>query len=133
MSIELGQFAGLDVPLPVGQKVILVDTRRYFMKLKDSAKKGPSGEGLLLHHPDLKGLASPDDLPHLDRAIVKYMQDASADRSQVENLLPSDYRDPMSAIADGAPLAAFAPVILTARPLAAEVRNTDWFVIIQQQ
>ena len=133
MSIELGQFAGLDIPLPVGQKVLLVDTRRYFMKLKDSGKKGPSGEGLLLHHPDLKNVASPDDLPHLDEAIVRYMQKASDDRAQKDNLLPADYHDPMSAIEGGSPLAAFAPVILTARPVGAEVRNTDWFVIIQQQ
>jgi serine/threonine-protein kinase len=133
MSIELGQFAGLDIPLPVGQKVILVDTRRYFMKLNDSDKKGPSGEGLLLHHPDLKNLTGPDQLPHLDEAIVKFMQNTSDDRAQTENLLPADYHDPMTANGGGSPLAAFAPVLLTARPQQAEVHNTDWFVIIQQQ
>jgi len=133
MTIGLGQFADLDVPLPVGQKVILVDTRRYFMKLNDSNERGPSGEGLLLHHPDLTNVANPDELPHLEEPIVKIMRDMSTDRNRTDNLLPSNYRDPIASSADAPPLAAFAPVILTARPPDADVRDTNWFVIIQQQ
>lgn len=133
MSIELGQFADLNIPLPTGQKVILVDTRRYFMKLKDSAAKGPSGEGLLLHHPDLTGIASPDDLPHLTKPIVKQMRAISENGPTTDNLLSADYRDPISDSAADAPLAAYAPVVLTARPPEADVYHTGWFVIIQQQ
>ncbi len=133
MSIELGQFADLDIPLPAGQKVILVDTRRYFMKLKDSMDKGPSGEGLLLHHPDLVNVVNPDELPHLEKSIVKYMREMTPDQLRTDNLLPDDYRDPIAVSANGPPLAAFAPVILTARPTTADVYRTNWFVIIQQQ
>ncbi|MBC8354854.1 MAG: protein kinase [Planctomycetes bacterium] len=133
MSIELGQFADLDILLPAGQKVILVDTRRYFMKLKDSNDKGPSGEGLLLHHEDLTNVKTADDLPHLDESIVKLMRDTSADQALTENLVRSGYRDPLANAGDRSPLAAFAPVILTARPLGANARHTNWFVIIQQQ
>jgi serine/threonine protein kinase len=133
MSIELGQFADLDIPLPIGQKVVLVDTRRYFMKLANSDEKGPSGEGLLLHHPDLTSVATPDEMPHLDESIVKYMRDMSVDRFRASNLLPADYRDPIADSAAGSPLAAFAPVILTARPADADVYRTHWFIIIQQQ
>ena len=133
MSIELGRFADLDIPLPEGQKVLLVDTRRYFMKLKDSTEKGPSGEDLLLHHEDLRNVNSADDLPHLEKSIVKFMRDSGESGSQTENLLTAAYHDPVADAASGSPLAAFAPVILTARPSGADVRETDWFVIIQQQ
>ncbi|MEO8495171.1 MAG: serine/threonine-protein kinase [Planctomycetota bacterium] len=133
ISIELGQFADLDIPLPDGQKVILADTRRYFMKLADDNGRGPSGEGLLLHHPDLTTVATPDELPHLEQAIVKYMRDKSPAELRDDNLLPPDYRDPLASATDGPPIAAFAPVILTARPAEADVHRINWFVIIQQQ
>lgn len=131
MFIELGQFADLAIPLPAGQKVILVDTRRFYMKLNNSSEKGPSGEGLLLHHPDLANIATPDELPHLEPSMVKYMRDF--DHLHTDNLLPANYRDPISNAAEGLPLAAFAPVILTARPTETDVYRTNWFVIIQQQ
>lgn len=133
MSIELGQFADLDISLPAGQKVILADTRRYFMKLTDSDDKGPSGEGLLLHHPDLAGIESANDLPHLDKQTVEYMRDMSLGQFRNENLLPEQYRDPLGGMESSVPIAAFAPVILTARPADASIYRTNWFVIIQQQ
>jgi len=133
MAIELGQFADLAVSLPPGQKVLLVDTRRYYMKLADSDEKGPSGEGLLLHHPDLSSVATPDEMPHLEQSIVKYMRDMKPDSLRIDNLLPENYRDPLAAVDEGAPLAAFAPIILTARPSDSDVYKTGWFVIIQQQ
>jgi serine/threonine protein kinase len=133
MSIELGRFADLDIALPPGQKVILVDARRYFMKLAGSDERGPSGEGLLLHHPDLAAAASPNEIPHMEPSIVKYMREKSPQQLRTDNLLPATYRDPLAVAAIGSPLAAFAPVILTARPDEAEVHRINWFVIIQQQ
>ena len=95
-------------------------------------EKGPSGEGLLLHHPDLVGIASPDDLPHLEQRLVKQMRTLSED-GLLDNLLPDDYHDPTADVGAPSPLAAFAPVILTARPADADVNRTNWFVIVQQQ
>ena len=133
MSIELGQFADLNIPLPEGQKVLLVDSRKYYMKSRDANHpRGARGEGLVLHHEGLGHLRGSSRLPHLDNATLEYLLDAAADGQVAQNLLPASYRDPVDSTDDRAWLAAFAPVRLTARPPASSVYDTGWFVIIEQ-
>jgi serine/threonine-protein kinase len=134
MTIELGQFADLSIPLPPGQKVVLVDTRKYYLKPLDPAReRGDRGEGLILHHEDLGDLRGRTRLPHLDNATLEHLLDQTVEGPVMQNLLPAGYRDPVAADDDRSWLAAFAPLQLTARPADSEVRHTGWFVIVQQQ
>jgi hypothetical protein len=132
MSIELGQFAGLSIPLPPGQKVLLVDTRKYYLRSQDG-QHGPRGEGLVLHHDDLGDLRKRAKLPHLDNDTLEQLKVASATGPLPHNLFSPGYRDPVSTDDWQSWLAAFAPVLLTARPADSGVRDSGWFVIVQQQ
>jgi serine/threonine-protein kinase len=134
MSIELGQFADLSIPLPPGQKVLLVDSRKYYMKPLDPGRqRGDSGEGLILHHEDLGDLRGRPRLPHLEDATLEHLLDTAVDGQPLQNLLPGDYRDPVATGDESGWLAAFAPVRLTARPKSSGVRDSGWFVIVQQR
>ena len=130
MSIELGRFAGLNIPLPQGQRALLVDTRKYFIRTADE-KRGARGEGLLLHHQDLFDAAGQARLLHLADGDLKRL--LGADMNPLENLMPRDYRDPAAPNEPGTLIAAFEPVILTARPPDSPLRVSGWFVIIQQR
>ncbi|MBL7037989.1 MAG: protein kinase [Pirellulaceae bacterium] len=134
MSIHLGSFAGLEVNLPVGQEVLLVDTRRYYMRRQYPEPHEERGEGLVLHHDALKDLLQRSSLPHVDDATIQHMLRAkdqwTADNETIDNLLPEGFDDPLSDDKDSRSLAAFAPVIVRSRP--ADQRDTGWFVIIQQ-
>ena len=140
MSIELGEFADLQVPLPEGQGVLLVESRKYFMLAEDLKSEGERGQGLVLHHEGLAALMKqkPKRLPHVDDGILNHMEeakhhwlrDAQGLKSFV-NLLPTAYRDPLAKDSSSLWLAAFAPVLVTGRP--PEQADTGWFVIVQQR
>jgi hypothetical protein len=51
----------------------------------------------------------------------------------MDNLLDADYHDPVAKKTDGPWLAAFAPVILTARQKDSKAYDTGCFVIVQQE
>ncbi len=129
MSMELTQLASLTIDLPPGQRALLVDTRKYFMKLKDSDQPGPRGVGLILYHDDLRDAKDYHGLRHIDDASLQHMIEGKPGADGIENLLPAEYRDP---VGRESWLAAYAPVVLTARAVDSEVRQTRWFVIIQQ-
>jgi serine/threonine protein kinase len=141
MTVGLGKFADLNIDLPAGQKVLLVDTRQYYMrrnaKVDDQRKQ--SGEGLILHHEDLGDLKSRESLHRLDDATIQRLRSAkrewtSSESGQwMDNLLDADYHDPVAKKTDGPWLAAFAPVILTARQKDSKAYDTGCFVIVQQE
>ena len=137
MTVELGRFADLRIPLPWGQKVLLVDTRTYYMKYGDGEIRG---EGLILHHDDLSQFVKRQQtLPHVDDALVKQLRNAKsqwttdASDQDIDNVLEGIYHDPLVTEQDTHWLAAFAPVILSARTETADVYDTSLFVIVQQQ
>jgi len=141
MTVGLGKFADLNIDLPAGQKVLLVDTRQYYMRrhaeVDDQRKQ--SGEGLILHHEDLGDLKNRESLLRLDDATVQRLRSAKTEWNSIEtgqwmdNLLDADYRDPVAKKTDGPWLAAFAPVILTARKRDSKAYDTGCFVIVQQE
>lgn len=138
MSIHLGRFAGLQVNLPVGQEVLLVDTRTYHMRRKypGPGEHKESGEGLVLHHDALKDLRQREWLPRIDHTTIRHMitrkGTPTADNETIDSLL-TDFDDPLSEDKDIRSLAAFAPVIVQSRPpKQPKQRDTGWFVIIQQ-
>ena len=140
MTVELGAFADLNIDLPAGQKVLLVDTRQYYMRrnaqVNDQRKQ--SGEGLILHHEDLGDLKSRESLLRLDDATIQRLRSAksawtSGTGQWMNNLLDAEYQDPVANKSDGPWLAAFAPVILTARQKDSKAYDTGCFVIVQQE
>ncbi len=141
MSIELGSFADLKISLPEGQGVLLVEARRYYMLADDLTSQDERGEGLVLHHRDLHQamLQNPKSLPHVSDIVLEHMKrskrfwmDRQSAAESVDNLLPSQYRDPVASNSDTSSyLAAFAPVIVRGRPF--QQGDTGWFVIVQQR
>jgi hypothetical protein len=137
MSIHLGSFAALDVELPVGQEVMLVDTRQYYMRRAspEYERRKECGEGLVLHHESMGDLKQRRRLPHVDGATIDHMLKAKKQwlvgdgQQSIDNLL-DDFVDPMVEGAATHSLAAFAPVIVTSRP--EDQQDTGWFVIIRQ-
>jgi len=136
MSIELGSFADLRADLPEGKNVLLVETRTYYL-LRQQPEREERGEGLVLHHQDFRDLRQRESLPHIDDDVVQFMRQAlpawrdSDAGNNPDNLLPDNYRDPMSKNEQDLWLAAFAPVLVSSRP--ADQRETGWFVIVQQR
>jgi hypothetical protein len=138
MSIELGQFADLQIELPEGQAVLLVESRTYYMLGENLERDYERGEGLILHHEDLAKFLGQKPLPHLTDEIVYYMRGArsrwpngNARSAEFENLLSDAYRDPLADDKDAHWLAAFAPVLISGRP--DKQQDTGWFVIVQQR
>ncbi len=137
MSIELGRFADLRIRLPAKQKVLLVETRKYYLQRTYPENHEERGEGLVLHHEDLRGLKLQSTLPHVSDRIVHYMRQAIQQTSAYEathspgNLLPDSYRDPIARDGSGHWLAAFAPVLTINRSV--DQQQTGWFVIVQQE
>jgi tRNA A-37 threonylcarbamoyl transferase component Bud32 len=137
MSIELGRFADLRIRLPAKQKVLLVETRTYYLQRTYPEDREERGEGLVLHHEDLRGLKLQSTLPHVSDRIVQYMRQAteqaasSAAADSPGNLLPDSYRDPLAHDGSRHWLAAFAPVLTVSRPI--DQQHTGWFVIVQQE
>jgi tRNA A-37 threonylcarbamoyl transferase component Bud32 len=137
MSIELGSFADLQVHLPAGQKVLLVETRKYYLLRQYPTEHEERGEGLVLHHEDFGDLKQEGSLPHVSDEVVRFLQ-GSADLVQKstttdppDNLLPDDYRDPVARDRNGQWLAAAAPVLVSAR--GDQRGQTGWHVIVQQR
>jgi len=136
MTIKLGSFADLQVNLPAGQKVLLVETRKYYLLRAYPERHEERGEGLVLHHEDFRDLKNQESLPHISDEVVQFMRaagkrPASEVTSSSNNLLPDDYQDPVVRDKDGHWLAAFAPVLVSSRTKPQE--ETGWFVIVQQQ
>jgi hypothetical protein len=138
MSIDLGRFADLQVDLPEGQGVMLVEGRRYHMLGDDRKSKDERGDGLVLHHKHLHRYLQASPLPHVDDAILQQMveavprwQNRAGHQPAAGNLLPGDYRDPLTGGESGNWLAAFAPVLVAGRE--AEEADTGWFVIVLQR
>ena len=136
MTISLGRFADLQVNLPAGQKVLLVETRQYYLQRQYPEPHRVRGEGLILHHQDFINRKE-ERLPHVSDDVVWFMRRAvgqhrtTATAGSLDNLLPQDYRDPVARDENGRWLAAFAPVLVSARIEPQE--ETGWFVIVQQQ
>jgi eukaryotic-like serine/threonine-protein kinase len=136
MTILLGRFADLQVNLPAGQKVLLVETRQYYLQREYPEPHRVRGEGLILHHEDFINRKE-ERLPHVSDDVVWLMRRAvgqhrtTATAGSLDNLLPQDYRDPVARDENGRWLAAFAPVLVSARIEPQE--ETGWFVIVQQQ
>lgn len=141
MTVELGGFADLKLPLSPGQVVMLVDSRQYYMLPSASSDgnelKGERGDGLVLHHRDLASVLNKSPLPHVDdntihfvREAMSHWQDQQVQGSALNNLLPETYRDPLASDSENRRVAAFAPVFVDNRP--AQQRETGWFVIVQQ-
>ena len=136
MTISLGRFADLQVNLPAGQKVLLVETRQYYLQRQYPEPHRVRGEGLILHHKDFINRKE-ERLPHVSDDVVWFMRRAvgqhrtTATAGSLDNLLPQDYRDPVARDENGRWLAAFAPVLVSARIEPQE--ETGWFVIVQQQ
>ena len=109
MTIELGKFADLNFELPEGQKVLLVDTRQYYMRRNAQVddRRKQSGEGFILHHEDLGDLKNRESLPRLDDATIQRLRSAKAKWTSHEtgkwlnNLLDGDYQDPVANKAAG--------------------------------
>ncbi len=138
ITIELGRFADLQMKLPAGQAVLLVESRKYYVLNEDLEDEGERGEGLVLHHENLHTLVGRTPLPHVDDAVIHFMREAKKRKLShnpqavpTENLLPDDYRDPVSKDSAGRWLAAFAPVFVSGRP--ADQQDTGWYVIVQQR
>jgi hypothetical protein len=137
MSIELGSFADLRIRLPAKQKVLLVETRKYYLLRTYPDQHEERGEGLVLHHEDLRNLKVRPTLAHVSDRIVQHMLQAiqqtspPAAPSPPSNLLPDSYRDPIAQDRSSHWLAAFAPVLTVNRPI--EEQQTGWFVIVQQE
>jgi serine/threonine protein kinase len=127
MSIALGEFADLKIQLPAGQKVVLVDARKYYLQCitQDAAKEVVRGEGLILHHKELKWMERNKRLRHLDDNSLAWMADGA------DPFLPASYHDPVAPDQSGTWLAAFEPVCMNGRP--ENIRDTGWFIIVQQE
>ena len=136
MTILLGRFADLQVNLPTGQKVLLVETRQYYLQREYPQPHRVRGEGLILHHQDFINRKE-ERLPHVSDDVVWFMRRSVGQRrttagaGSLDNLLPEDYRDPVARDNNGRWLAAFAPVLVSSR---SELQDeTGWFVIVQQR
>jgi serine/threonine-protein kinase len=136
LGVELGRFADLRVNLPADAQVLLVETRTYYMQRAYPEPHEERGEGLVLHHQDIQELKSRDQLPHVSDEVVQRMRSAlarwrsSGQDDPAVSLLPDGYRDPLASRDQRPWLAAFAPVVVSARP--PRVRETGWFVIVEQ-
>ncbi len=136
MTILLGRFADLQVNLPAGQKVLLVETRQYYLQREYPEPHRVRGEGLILHHEDFINRKE-ERLPHVSDEVVWFMRRAvgqhrtTATTGSLDNLLPEDYRDPVARDRNGRWLAAYAPVLVSSRIEPQD--ETGWFVIVQQQ
>jgi eukaryotic-like serine/threonine-protein kinase len=154
MMVDLGDFAALEVALPPGQQMLLVDTRDYTLRRTAPARNqrgaddepvpgenihDESGAGLVLFHQDLTDLRGLSTLPHVDDATIRRMREWGAEVRQhirAENasaprgmMLPSDFADPVSSAPAPRQIAACAPVIVRSRP---EPYDTGWFIVIRQ-
>jgi hypothetical protein len=136
MAVNLGSFTSLEVDLPAGQQVMLVDTRLYYLERQYPEHHRERGEGLVLHHEGMGDLRERSRLPHIDddalERMLNYKQvsDSADEAPQIDNLIEDGFRDPVSGTAGTRTLAAFAPVMVKTRP--AEFRDTGWFLIVQQ-
>jgi serine/threonine-protein kinase len=137
MSVEVGQFATLDLDLGSDQVAVLAD-------LHPDARGQP---GLLLHHPHLAGQAADppivylpaDELAPLDRVHIRFLEhhrhrgNDGAREPSPSALLVRGYADPVGRLAPefgGTWLAAFEPVVVENRP--PPVDDTGWVVIVQE-
>ncbi len=136
MTILLGRFADLQVNLPSGQNVLLVETRQYYLQREYPQPHRVRGEGLILHHEDFINRKE-ERLPHVSDDVVWFMRQAvgqyrsTATAASFDNLLPEDYQDPVARDPNGRWLAAFAPVLVSSRTDPHD--QTGWFVIVQQR
>ena len=141
MTVELGTFGELDLGSSPDQMAVLIDTK------KDSKGR----RGLILHHPLLTTLRLSDPekrAPYLDasrtagllrlRSEQLRLTAIEAEARSIQNVEPrresfdADYRDPVSAGADGGTwLAAFEPVFVRGRPES--IRDTGWIVVVQER
>jgi hypothetical protein len=116
--------------------VLLVETRKYYLLRQYPYEHEERGEGLVLHHEDFRDLMTQEALPHVSDDIVRFMRAAAEQASfagvqPADSLLPADYQDPVARDKNGRWLAAFAPVVVSAR--STEAGETGWFVIVQQR
>ena len=107
---------------------------------EDLTTQDERGEGLVLHHQELRQAMqrSPKPLPHIDDEILVHMEqarqrwgDTNQTTTSIDNLLPDFYRDPVVRDRAHRFLAAFAPVLVRGRPAA--LCDTGWFVVVQQR
>ena len=139
MTVHLGRFADLKVPFLERQKVLLVDTRQYFMA-RAQGKLKQTGEGLVLHPFDANGGAAASlGLPTIDKTTIATLRMARERMSGpdfadvADNLMGDHYRDPLAGEDEGPWIAAFAPVLLSSRHPDSKAHDTGCFVIVQQQ
>lgn len=128
MSVSIGEFADLEVALPKGQSVLLVDTRQYTM---DRSVPEPHKEwsyGLVLHRPGLVNLEARHRLPRVGDEILERLHNRTTAR---DNLLPESYRDPFTQDPKKKWIAAYSTVVVGTRP--PEIGRTGWVVIVQQE
>ena len=94
---------------------------------------------MILHHEDLGDLKNRENLLRLDDVTIQHLRSAKSEWTSSEsgkwmnNLLDEDYQDPVAKKTDGPWLAAFAPVVLTARQRDSKAYDTGCFVIVQQE
>ena len=150
MMVSLGDFAALEVSLPPGQRILLVDTRDYLLQRTSvlsgrdeddlpSAGSLEPGAGLVLYHQAPSGPRHLDHLPHIDDATLEHLRDwneqviqhlhAGRRPPSLGTLLPDDFVDPVVPDQAARQLAAGAPVIVQSRSVQLDI---GWSIIIHQ-
>lgn len=144
MSVDLGQFRGLESQLGENQIAAIVDTRPDY--LGDMPARG-----LILHHrrlledqianvPPEDSLYREDDamLQRMDRlrgARLRLLELEIENRGNLQKFstlgFDSQYRDPVGGDYAGRWLAAFEPVIVDGR--SDRVKDTGWIVVVQER
>ena len=131
LSVSLGRFFP-DLHLGEGQGMVLVDGRNYYLLDENLERSGVRGEGLILHHDELK-----NSIRHVEDETLKQIRQGIGQwetcQQSGQNMLEM-YRDPLSDNANANWQAAYAPVIL--QDFATNPDRNDmfgWYLIVHQQ
>ncbi len=136
MAISLGDFTALELDLPIGQQVMLVDTRQYYLERQHPKPHRESGEGLILHHAAMGDLTRMERLPHIDLELLSPLSPDQREAAQQDlpsrpgSMINNGFHDPLAEDSNSRSLAACAPVIVNTRPDT--YNNTGWLLIVQQ-